>query len=242
MECEGSSIYSGIDGIRNTPYANDFARIEHDYGVRIVYGKKTFHDPLTGITSEPEAILIDVRYYNPEKMGVLKFVLFQDYGIDSAKYEHIWDYEQYCRIAEPGLEALRAIGACSNGDIPIILAHEYMGMPTALCARSRYPGQFRSIFYAHEVATMRRLVEEHPGHDTMFYNVLRKAMEQGKYVEDVFGSQAGFYKHPLVSAARYCDNIFAVGDYVVKELRASNKDFANVHIDLAYNGVPARTL
>jgi hypothetical protein len=35
----------------------------------------------------------------------------------------------------------------------------------------------------------------HPGHDTMFYNVLRSAMAQGLYVEDVFGSQAGYYKH-----------------------------------------------
>lgn len=238
----GKVLYSGVDGIRNTPYANDFSRIEHDYGVKIVYGTKTFHDPLTGITSEPEVILIDVRHYNPEKMGVLKFVLFQDYGIESAHYEHIWDFEQYCRIAEPGLEAVRAIGACENGDKPIVLSHEYMGMPTALAARSRYPGQFRTIFYAHEVATMRRIVEENPGHDTMFYNVLRKAMAQGKFVEDVFGSQKGFYKHPLVEAARYCDNIFAVGDYVVKEMRFLRKEFEKVHIDLAYNGVPARAL
>jgi hypothetical protein len=242
----GKVLYSGVDGIRNTPYANDLARIEHDYGVRLVYGKKTFHDPLTGVTSEPEVLLVDVRHYNPEKMGVMKFVLFKDYGIESGKYEYIWDYEQYCRIAEPGLEAVRAIGGCSNGNgepnTPIILSHEYMGMPTVLCARSRYPGQFRSIFYAHEVATMRRLVEEHAGHDTMFYNVLTKAMEKGQYVEDVFGSQAGFYKHPLVQAARFCDNIFAVGDYVVKEMRFLRKEFANVHIDLAYNGVPARAL
>ena len=38
----------------------------------------------------------------------------------------------------------------------------------------------RTVFYAHEVATMRRIVEEHAGHDTMFYNVLDKAMEKGK--------------------------------------------------------------
>jgi hypothetical protein len=238
----GKVLYSGVDGIRNTPFANDFARIEHEYGVKIVYGTKTFHDPLTGITSEPEALLIDVRHFNPDKMGVLKFVLFKDYGIESSKYEYIWDFEQYCRIAEPGLEAVRAIGACENGDKPIVLSHEYMGMPTALAARSRYPGQFRTIFYAHEVATMRRLVEEHSGHDTMFYNVLDKAMAKGQYVEDVFGYQGGFYKHPLVAAARYCDNIFAVGDYVVKELRFLRKEFADVHVDLAYNGVPARAL
>ena len=238
----GKVLYSGVDGIRNTPFANDFARIEHNYGVKIVYGTKTFHDPLSGVTSEPEVLLIDVRHYNPDKMGVLKFVMFKDYGIESGKYEYIWDFEQYCRIAEPGLEAVRAIGACENGDKPIILSHEYMGMPTALAARSRYPGQFRTIFYAHEVATMRRIVEEHPGHDTMFYNVLEKAKAKGQYVEDVFGSQRGFYKHPLIEASRYCDGIFAVGDFAVKELRFLRKEFEKVHIDLAYNGVPSRAL
>ncbi|HUO06738.1 MAG TPA: hypothetical protein VM008_00250 [Phycisphaerae bacterium] len=242
----GTVLYSGVDGYRNTPFANDFSRIEHDYGVKIVYGRKTFHDPLTGVTSEPEVILVDVRHYNPEKMSVLKFVLFQDYGIESGQYEHIWDYEQYCRIAEPGLEAIRAIGCCENGNgtraIPIIISHEYMGMPTALAALSRYPGQFRTIFHAHEVATMRRIVEEHPGHDTMFYNVLEKAVAKGEYVEDVFGSQKGFYKHPLVEASRFCDNIFAVGDYVVKELRFLRKEFKDLHIETAYNGVPARSL
>ncbi len=72
---------------------------------------------------------------------------------------------------------------------------------------------------------MRRIVEEHPGHDTMFYNVLDKAIAKGEYVEDVFGSQKDFYKHPLVEASRFCDNIFAVGDYVVKELRFLRKEF-----------------
>ena len=172
----GEVLYSGVDGVRRTPYANDFARIEHDYGVKIVYGKKTFSDPLTGVTSHPEVLLVDVRHYNPEKMGVLKFMLFEKYGIESGQYEHIWDYEQYCRIAEPGLEAVRAIGGCDNGTRPIVISHEYMGMPTALCARSKYPGQFRTVFYAHEVATMRRIVEEAPGHDTMFYNVMNKAI------------------------------------------------------------------
>ena len=36
---------------------------------------------------------------------------------------------------------------------------------------------------------MRRIVEGHHGHDTMFYNVLERAMDKGKFVEDVFGLQ-----------------------------------------------------
>jgi hypothetical protein len=238
----GQVLYSGLDGLHNTPHTADLARIEHDYGIKIVYGKKVFHDPLTGVTSEPEVILINVRHYEPARINALKFALFQQYGLESSRYEHIWDYEQYCRIAEPGLEAVRAIGGCASDTTPIILAHEYMGMPTALCALTRYPGQFRTVFYAHEVATMRRIVEQHPAHDTMFYNVLDQAMAKGQYIEDVFGSQQDFYKHPLIEAARFCDNIFAVGDHVIKELRFLRKEFKDVHIDIAYNGVPARTL
>jgi hypothetical protein len=85
---------------------------------------------------------------------------------------------------------------------------------------------------------MRRIVESHQGHDTMFYPVLRSAMAAGHYVEDVFGDQSGYYKHALVKAARYCDNIFAVGDYTLKEIRFLGADFLHVDAQLAYNGVP----
>lgn len=238
----GEVLYSSIDGIVSHPYAAKFAEIERTYGVNIVYGRKVFYDTLTGIKSDPEVLLIDVRHFDPGKIGIFKFMLFKDYGIESQRYEHVWDYEQYCRIAMPGLEALHAIGACVGNETPVILSHEYMGMPTALCARSMHKGQFRTIFYAHEVATMRRLVEEHPGHDTMFYNVLEKAYGEALDVDDVFGSQDGFYKHPLVKASRFCDNIFAVGDYVVKELRFLSPAFEKHPIDLAYNGVPSAKL
>lgn len=235
----GEVLYSSIDGIVGHPYAFKFAEIERKYGVNLIYGRKVFYDKLTGVKSTPEVLLVDVRHFDAHQMGILKWKLFEDYGIESQKYEHIWDYEQYCRIAMPGLDALHAIGACAGSEPPVILSHEYMGMPTALAARSFHKGQFRTIFYAHEVATMRRLVEEHAGHDTMFYNVLDRARQEGLDVEDVFGSQDGFYKHPLVKASRFCDNIFAVGDYVVKELRFLNEDFEDHPIDLAYNGVPS---
>jgi hypothetical protein len=112
-------------------------------------------------------------------------------------------------------------------------------MPTALAAIMEADrANFRTIFYAHEVATMRRIVEGHPGHDTMFYNVMRSAIAQGHYVEDVFGEQSSYYKHSLVKAARFCDNIFCVGDYTLKEIRFLGPDFASVDAQLAYNGVP----
>ena len=92
------------------------------------------------------------------------------------------------RLAQPAIAALHALGASGTSEPCVILAHEYMGMPTALAAILEADhANFRTIFYAHEVATMRRIVEGHPGHDTMFYNVMRTAMAQGHYVEDVFG-------------------------------------------------------
>src|SRR5205823_5387660 len=142
-------------------------------------------------------------------------------------FENVWDFEQYMRLAEPAVACLHALGATSYTEPCVIFSHEYMGMPTALAVILQGDRtNFRTIFYAHEVATMRRIVEGNTGHDTMFYNVMRAAVEQGHYVEDVFGNQSGFYKHSLVKAARYCDGIFAVGDYTLKEIRFLGKEFA----------------
>src|SRR5205085_3576119 len=117
--------------------------------------------------------------------------------------------------------------------------HEYMGMPTCLAAvMEGEAGNFRTIFHAHECATMRRIVEGHQGHDTMFYNVMRSAMAEGHFVDDVFGDQNGYYKHALVRAARFCDTIFAVGDYTLKEMRFLGAELMHVNAQLAYNGVP----
>ncbi len=235
----GEVLYSSIDGIVGHPQAQQFAEIERKYNVSIVYGRKTFFDPATGVRANPEVILFDVRRFDQYQINSFKARLFERFQIESNKYEHVWDYEQYCRIAEPGLEVLHAIGACAGHEPAVIVSHEYMGMPTALAAIMQGPELFRTIFYAHEVATMRRLVEDHPGHDTMFYNVLEQAHVQGATVEDVFGSQDFFYKHPLVRAAQYCDNVFAVGDYVIKELQFLDKAFDSHATNLAYNGVPA---
>jgi hypothetical protein len=237
---QGEVLYSSLDHLYRSPLASRFREIEQAYGVGIVYGRRKFVDKETGITSVPETLLIDVSQFDKEKIGIFKFDLWKEFGIDSSKYEHIWDYEQYLRLARPALAALHALGVASSVSEPcVILSHEYMGMPTALAAILEGPGSnFRSIFYAHEVATMRRIVEGHPGHDTMFYNVLRTAMAAGHFVEDVFGDQSGYYKHSLVKAARFCDGIFAVGDYTLKEARFLGADFVTVDAQIAYNGVP----
>jgi hypothetical protein len=235
----GEVLYSSLDSLYRSPLAPRFREIEQAFDVGIVYGRRKFHDKENGITSTPEVLLIDVARYDAAKINQFKFDMWKTFGIDSSRYENIWDFEQYMRLAKPAIAALHALGAGSEIEPCVILSHEYMGLPTALAAimegeRSNY----RTIFYAHEVAPMRRIVEHHPGHDTMFYNVMRSAISQGHYLEDVFGDQHGFYKHSLVKAARFCDGIFAVGDFVLKEIRFMGPDFLHVDSQLAYNGVP----
>lgn len=237
---QGDVLFSSLDNLYRTPLSGAFREIEQEYGVGIVYGRRKFIDKETGVASTPEILLIDVSRYDNRKIDEFKFSLWKHFGIESAKYENIWDFEQYMRLAKPAIAALHALGVAGSITEPCtIFSHEYMGMPTALAAILDPSSQnFRTVFYAHEVATMRRIVEGHPGHDTMFYNVMRSAMSQGHYVEDVFGDQNGYYKHSLVKASRYCDAIFAVGDYTLKETRFLGADFVHVDAQVTYNGVP----
>ena len=99
--------------------------------------------------------------------------------------------------------------------------------------------RYKTVFYAHEVATARLLVEGDGGHDTRFYNVLRLGSAQGRRWMQVFGDQSWFYKHAMILRAGVCDRIFAVGDPVVDELRFLGGVFRDKPIDLVYNGVPA---
>lgn len=237
---QGEVLYSSLDHLFRSPLAAKFREIEQEYGVGIVYGRRRYTEKETGITSTPEVLLIDVARYDAAKIGLFKFQLWKTFGIDSSKFENIWDYEQYLRLAKPAMACLHALGAGTALEPAVILSHEYMGMPTVLAAiMENGTSHYRTIFYAHEVATMRKVVEGHPGHDTMFYNVMRAATAQGHFVEDVFGDQNGYYKHALIKAARFCDEIFAVGDYVVKEMRFMGPDFVHVDSQIAYNGVPS---
>ncbi|RKY05344.1 MAG: hypothetical protein DRP56_09035 [Planctomycetota bacterium] len=234
----GEVLYSSLDGWVRSNYHQNFRRIEDDFGVEIVYGRRRFTDPMNGLASQPEILLIDVTRMEKKPIDDFKGGLFREFGIRSDRYEWLWDFEQWVRLASPAVEALKAIGACDQNTPTIIVAHEFMGMPTALAARlDSY--DFKTVFYAHEVAPMRKIVEEHPGHDTMFYNVLEKAREKDLYVNDVFGDQSHFFKYALVNAARYCDNILAVGDCVVDELKFLAPEFGVSDIDLTYNGIPA---
>lgn len=209
--------------------------VEQTYGVAILYGTRYFGD------FEHEVILVDVSNPNPEQVDRFKYFVWQHYGIDSGRYGWSEELNHYFAIAQPLVAALGALGI--GADLPqdekFIIAHEWLGMPVVFAAQTTQPQQWRTIFYAHEMATARWLVEEHSGHDTRFYNALFKAREWGVDLDAVFGNQDEFFKHPIIRQATRCDNIFAVGDLVVDELRFLGGAFSTANIDLVYNGIPS---
>jgi hypothetical protein len=233
----GEVLYSSIDGLLQTGYASAFSKIESFFNVGIIYGRRTFVDSQTGIKSSPEVVLIDVRNADPGPVNEFKARLFEEFDIKSDRYENLWDFEQYVRLAQPTLAVLKAIGAATSKTV--VVAHEYMGMPAAMAAMLDQTCNYKTVFYAHEVATMRKIVEDHPGHDTMFYNIIKKAHQQKLYVEDIFGPQDQYYKHPLVDASKHCDTIFAVGGLVADELRFLAPEFESARINVVYNGIHA---
>jgi len=235
----GEVLYSSVDGFVQTGYSDAFRHIEKYFNVDIVYGRKLFEDKRTGVKSMPEIILIDVRQTNSRPMNEFKGQLFDHFGIESNRYEHLWEYEEWVRLAPPAIAAIKAIGAAPHEASTIVVGHEFMGIPTALAAKIDNECDFKAVFYAHEVATVRRIVEEKTGHDTMFYNVMKAAQEDGLSLPEVFGDQSAYAKHVLVDASRHCDSIFVVGDYVGDELKFLSHDFASAEINLAYNGIPA---
>jgi glycosyltransferase involved in cell wall biosynthesis len=237
---DGEVLYSSLDGLVNTGYAPAFHKIESYFNAGIIYGRRTFVDKHTGVKSSPEVVLVDVRGVDAEVVNEFKGQLFDEFGIRSDLYEHLWEYEEYVRLAPVAMAMLKAIGACSSNTV--IVAHEYMGMPTALAAKLDPNCDYKTAFYAHEVATMRKIVEEHPGHDTMFYNLINKAHQQKLYVNDVFGDQDRFYKHPLVEASKHCDVILAVGKLVAEELKFLAPEFETENIEVVYNGIPAHRI
>lgn len=232
----GEVLYSSSDGLVNTGYAQAFRKIENFYNTSLVYGRRTFVDEQTGIKSSPEIMLIDVKSLDKALVNEFKKRLFEEFGVRSHLYEHLWEYEQYIRLAPVAIAVLKAIGAAR--DSTTIIAHEFMGIPTALAAILESSCNFRTAFYAHEVATMRRIVEEHPGHDTMFYNIIKNAHDDRVHVNEVFGNQSSYFKHALVEVSKHCNRIYAVGDYVASELRFLTPEFETAGIDIVYNGIP----
>lgn len=238
----GKVLYSSLDGLDKVEFSDEFKKIEEKYNIALVYGKRPFRT--NGQRDETifhEVLLVESSHINQDEEDRFKRELFDRFGIESDRYEDVWEYEQYLRIAEPGYDALEVLLSEMEDDDGdnFVISHEFMGIPFVLKAIIDGRDDVKTIFYAHEVATVRPIVEEHPGHDTMFYNVLDAGVARGQYLEDIFGSQKDFFKHVLIKATKHCDKIFAVGDSVVKELRFLDKELRDKSIDLVYNGIPS---
>lgn len=215
--------------------ARAFNQVERDYHVYIVYGKKKFG------AYEHELLLIDPHHVNPASVSEFKYYLSEKFGINSARYESDGEYNWYLGAASPSFAALGALTNWQPGRA-VLLAHEWLGLPMAFAAIHRQPGAYRTVFYAHEVATMRPIVEGDGGHDTRFYNVLKRARRENLYVSDLFGDLWWNYRHAMIHAAGGFDAFLAVSDLTMNELQFLAPQFASRPIALVYNGVPAQAI
>ncbi|MDH7570360.1 MAG: hypothetical protein QHJ73_12335 [Armatimonadota bacterium] len=234
----GTVLYSSLHGIDRDGMGARLRPVEEQFGTRLVYGRRRFTDPLTGNSLEPEVLLVDARRVRPEPLGLFKYALFQRFGIESSRFDACWEYEQYVRLAVPGYAALAALGIGRQGDSTTILAHEFMGLPFAYAAIIDGNPAIKTYLYAHEVPTLRRVVEGNEGHDTMVYPLMARALEEGRYLEEFFGSQAAFFKHALVRAAVHCSGILCVGEQLVDELNFLSPETKSAKKFVVYNGLP----
>lgn len=232
LDIHYSSLHGIFDGVE-PGLSRALQGIEQTYRIALLYGRRRFGK------HEHEVLLVDASSPDMGQVDAFRYHVWQHYGIDSGRYSYADEMNLYFSIAQPLFAALKAIGADEGlgRDERFIIAHEWLGMPLVFAAQMNEPGGWRTIFYAHEMATARLLIESHGGHDTRFYNALFRAREWGQSLDDVFGNHDFFFKHAIIRQATRCDNIFAVGDLVVPELRFLGGAFTDHNIDLVYNGV-----
>ena len=237
-------LYRASEGIANTPHATALSEIEQVYDVELVYGQRKFVDKNKDVTTLTDVLLVNVSNSNEVRTSQFKWHLYEHFDIESSRYESEWEYEEYIRLAEPAYDALQVLIGGKTKTPVFVISHEFMGMPLALKTlierdTNADAANMRTVFYAHEVATIRPIVEGHPGHDIRFYNVLEQAKAKGQSIREVFDDPFWYFKHALIDKAHLCDTIFAVGDLVVDELRFLAEPFEAFPINLVYNGIPA---
>jgi hypothetical protein len=224
------SSYHGLDKLEQ-PLSAALGKIEAGFRVQILYGWREFGG------TRHEVILVDATRVIPEKLNFFKRRVYDRFNLQSDLYESDPDYSRYINAAEPSYLALKTLIGRGHSGERFMIAHNYIGLPLLYSAMLHDPGLYHTVFYAHEVATVRSIVENSHGHDTMFYNTLSQARAQGLFLRDVFGDQSDNFRHAMLKTAIECDNILAVGDSIVDELRFLSPVLAQTHIDLVYNGL-----
>ena len=229
--------YSSFDGIcllENKKLADRFAFIEEDFNVSLIYGFREFDG------NKAEVILVDASCISLDKINLYKRELYEKFGIPSDKYEHIYEYEYFIKPAEASFLFLEALVEDKNWKDKIMIAHDFMGVPLIFSSYI-FDADYKTVFYAYDVPAVKTVVENHPGHDIMFYNMLERAIKEDKTFKDIFGYEEHF-RHVLMSKSFMFDQILAVSDNVAKELAFLGKEFFESDIRVVYNGIPSEKI
>ena len=120
-----------------------------------------------------------------------------------------------------------------------LVSHEFMGLPTLLVARLEMPG-LRTVYWAHEVPTVRDMLENQAEHRLVFDRALET--REGIRSYEARLREWGGFKHALVSRAHAAHRIFAVSDRIAQELELLAPDFHRTPIEVVYNGLPVRPI
>jgi len=231
-------LHSSRAGVMNHSCSNALSAVESNFNVSILYGMRSFNHPQTNLPTPVELILLDVSRANLHPVNVLKSWIYEEFDLPSDQYERNPQYDLYVKLAPASLAALRALGVSDPSRPAVLISHDYPGVPTALAGMMDPLGAFKTVFWAHEVPTIHRLVESYPGHDTMFSNALLWARRNHYYLTEMFGSQDFFYFHALTTVARHCDHIITTGKHIRQELRFLNPHFDAQDIDLVFSALP----
>jgi glycosyltransferase involved in cell wall biosynthesis len=232
-------LYSSWHGVNQVEgrLSAGLRRLERRYRVWLLYGKRTFAGP-DGKARDHEMILVDGLQADLDETNAFKLALWNHFHLQSDRYEWNDEFDGVLKAARPALAALQLVtGRMTAGASRTVIAHDWMGVPLALATKIYGPATWRTIYYAHEMPTARILVEDDPGHDTRFYNVLEQAGRAELTLGEIFGDQSGFFKHALIRQAVRMDNILAVGPWVERELRFLGGAFTTANIDVVYNGL-----
>ena len=218
--------------------AEALPRIEATYGVRLLYGRRDVPCPLETRHTPAELLLIDVRDAKIEPLNQLKRLLWESYTLESNRFEKDWGYEEWVRLAAPAMEAVHALLGGRTDDA-VLISHEFMGLPTVLAARLRMP-EIRTVYWAHEVPSVRDLLEQQAAHRTIFHQAIETQSGLRSYAAML--REWGGFKHALVTRAHRAHRVFAVSDRTAQELHLLSPDFQGVPIDVVYNGLPVRPI
>lgn len=194
--------------------------------------------PGVAVDNDAEVLLIDVSKMPKQQVDAVKQQFQRELGLQFDRFRLTPEEERFVRLAVPAYEALLTLRRSKDGPC-VLVSHDWYGLPLAFWITGRKDPRFRTIFHAHEVQPVRPIIEKHPGHDVMFYNVMRLASEEGRSLPDVFGPQDLSFRPALVMQAHRLDRLFSVGDAVVDELRFLGPEFQDAKIELVYNGIAA---